>query len=534
MSMNPAFIKRNTVCVVLMLGIITACCLVGIRNPVSFWYADDDYAYLSLAHALSFDQWLRGNDYQIGDTALVGHPGIPFYLVSWISFKIALPAAAQGFIEIFSGQSDVIERFWFVSRGVALLLALAGIMLIFRAATGRLAVVTAAAATILFLAASDQPWVAMSRLGIESFALPYALLFYLAAKNAFSDQRRDMIAWAIFGLVGGLGYTLKFHYVAFTLGSAAGLMAMLAVGSSRLSEALKLGIAYVAGFVVGFGLFAMPILGWSGISNLLRFHFSIATHSGYYGEGEADVVSSAQVLRAIDLLALMPALIATFLLVVAGAVYVMLMRRTDGDWRGSGFPLGVTLLVALSLAFSAVLKHYQPHYLVVPISIIPLMVLYVADNVGAPSACRILIALAGAFGLLSLPFTLLQFDRLQGKQFAIATRVIADVTEIEARPLGSNEIRVWDYRVPTRGFGVGFIVGYAGSSAISEWYQRVDLRDRYAQILPHRSWRYAVLSKASYATALDVSGRWWGFKPGDRVEVLREAVLVERRSADTP
>jgi hypothetical protein len=529
---TPTVVKRNAACVLLMLGIIAAWYLIGIRNSVSFWYADDDYAYLSLAHALSFEQWLRG-DPTIGDVALVGHPGIPFYLASWIAFKIALPASAQDFIQVFSEGSDAADKFWLVSRVIALLLALGGVILTFRAASGKLAIPMAAAATILFLAVSDQSWIAMSRLGIESFALPYAVLFYLVAKHAFSDRGRGVIVWLVFGAIGGLGYSLKFHYVAFALGSAAGLMAMLAVRGCRLFEAFKLGIAYVIGLVLSFGSLAMALLGSERTLALLNFHLSIVTHSGYYGSGEADVVSPAQVLHAVDAIVYMPALLAALALVVAGAVYVMVRRWPDRDWRSSAFPLGVALLVALLLAFSAVLKHYQPHYLLVPISIVPLLLLYVGDNAAPALASRNCIVLAGALGVLALPFTLHRFDSVERQQVATEIRVKQDVAEIEARPLGPDEIRFWDYRVPAPGFAVGFVVIYAGSSSISEWYQRAELRDRNAYVLPRRPWRYAVLSRGSYQGKEDV-GRWWGFKPGDRVELLRETAVVERPSRETP
>ena len=128
----------------------------------------------------------------------------------------------------------------------------------------------------------------------------------------FSDQRRTVIAWFVFGTVGGLGYSLqRFHYICFAMGSAAGLLAMLAVRSCQLSEELKLGVAYSTEFVISFGSLTLPILG-ARIWNLLYFHFVVAAHSGNYGGGTADVVSLSQVTRAVDGLASMPALIPVF------------------------------------------------------------------------------------------------------------------------------------------------------------------------------------------------------------------------------
>jgi hypothetical protein len=229
----------------------------------------------------------------------------------------------------------------------------------------------------------------------------------------------------------------------------------------------------------------------------------------------------------------MHALIAGLLLVVAGAIHVVAKRWPERDWRGSGFPLGVALLVALLLAVVSVLKHYQPYYLVVPISIIPLVLLYVAENDVPPLASRILVVLAGILAVWALPSTLRQFDLIQSQHFAIETRLKEDETAIRARPLGPDEKRFWYYRVPGRGFGVGFVVDYAGSAAISDWYEHSDLRDRYAQLEPGKPWRYAVVGKNPGATSEDVI-KQWGFKPEDRVEFLRETALVDRASKLRP
>jgi hypothetical protein len=310
-------------------------------------------------------------------------------------------------------------------------------------------------------------------------------------------------------------------------------MAMVASKSCRLSEATKLGAAYVVGFVLSFGTLALAILGRGGISGLLRFHFGIAAHSGYYGAGEADVVSSAQLQTAINGLSYMPALIAGLLLVVAGAMYAMLIRWPERDWRGSGFPLGVALLVALLLSFAAVLKHFQPHYLVVPISVVPLLLLYVAGY-GVPRlASGIFIAFAGALGLYWLPSTLLHFDLLQRTHLQAETRLREDVAAIEARPLGPNEFRIWEYRVPAPGFAIGFVVEYAGSRAISEWYRDADLRDHTTQSLPRKPWRYAILRKGASTTVEDVR-KWPQYKAGDRIESLKETAIIERLSKDAP
>jgi len=106
------------------------------------------------------------------------------------------------------------------------------------------------------------------------------------------------------------------------------------------------------------------------------------------------------------------------------------------------------------------------------------------------------------------------------------------VAAIEARPLGPSEFRIWEYRVPAPGFAVGFIVNFAGSSTLSEWYRRADLRDRVIESVPRRSWRYAILRKGD--TTGEHAKMWREFEPGDRIDVLRETTVIERLAKDTP
>ena len=103
------------------------------------------------------------------------------------------------------------------------------------------------------------------------------------------------------------------------------------------------------------------------------------------------------------------------------------------------------------------LKHFQPHYLVVPVSIVPLLLLYLVENTVPRLARGIFVALAGMFGVYWLPSTLLHFDFMQKSYFAAQARLKEDVTAIEAHPLEPNEIRIWTYSRACRYFAAGFV-----------------------------------------------------------------------------
>ena len=91
---------------------------------VPFWSAHEDCVFLSLAHAIHLEASLRGE--AVGaDAGLVGHPGIPFYVVSWLALRAANVFGARA-----AEASDVLasaEGFFLASRIAAGVITAAGI-----------------------------------------------------------------------------------------------------------------------------------------------------------------------------------------------------------------------------------------------------------------------------------------------------------------------------------------------------------------------------------------------------------------------
>jgi len=56
---------------------------------MDFWHTNDEYAFLSLSHAINFEATLREHA-RFSDSGLGNHPGIPFYVVSWLCFRVAV------------------------------------------------------------------------------------------------------------------------------------------------------------------------------------------------------------------------------------------------------------------------------------------------------------------------------------------------------------------------------------------------------------------------------------------------------------
>src|SRR5665213_3460746 len=71
----------------LAVAVVTTWLTIVFAWPVKFWESNNDYVYLSLAHAINFEASLRGSVY--ADTGLLNHPGVPFYFASWLGLRAA-------------------------------------------------------------------------------------------------------------------------------------------------------------------------------------------------------------------------------------------------------------------------------------------------------------------------------------------------------------------------------------------------------------------------------------------------------------
>jgi hypothetical protein len=61
----------------------------------SFWISDD-YAMLSMAHAINLE-WRLNDRVCYPAPSLAGHPGVPFYIASWLAMKFSFPISSTGF-----------------------------------------------------------------------------------------------------------------------------------------------------------------------------------------------------------------------------------------------------------------------------------------------------------------------------------------------------------------------------------------------------------------------------------------------------
>jgi len=518
---SPVTVSGTWFCgLVLIFALTGAWYFFAIAKGTTFWQVHDDYSHLSLAHAINLQQWINHGTHR-PNVGLVGHPGIPFYVVSWLALKAALPVGVDEIQQILQNVSTNPEPFWLAIRTAALILNIIGVIMVMNC-PGNADTSARLAAAVVFFAVSIEPWdVAITKLGIESFALPYAALFYIVGYSALHNKAKAQFWWLAFGVVAGIGYTLKLHYIVFAVAGLVGLASASALGTYTWRLTVWLACLYIAGFLI---LVAPTLLLFDhleGTERLIQFHKTIILHTGAYGSGDPGVLSIDRAEFALNSLIEMRWFVVAAALMVCGYIFLLRTAWRDLKWRKTELPFGIVIMTALILALGAVIKHFGSRYVIVPIAILPIALLYLSGQAGTVTGKIGLVA-----ALIALPFTLLGFYQQQFASRAFAEAVARDVENIKLKPLEAGEFRLWEYYIPSREFALGIIARWSEDVQVDKWYETTALTDRSTFSAP-TPWRYAVLEKSRFPTHQAVS-RWTQYEPSDRIEFLETTVLLER------
>jgi hypothetical protein len=200
--------------------------------PVQFWQANNDYVYLSLAHAINFETFLHGRSYY--DSALLNHPGIPFYFASWLGLRAA---------ELSNSGSDIVslvpsdpDRFFMATRIIAGLIGAASVGAAWMLLSGITAPWRLLAILAFFAAAPASLRYGLILLGNETFALPLAVLLFWAIGLCARASPAVNWPWLLLGAVAGLGYAVKLLYLDLLVAA----VAVAAIDSCWVSRQLNM------------------------------------------------------------------------------------------------------------------------------------------------------------------------------------------------------------------------------------------------------------------------------------------------------
>jgi hypothetical protein len=442
--------------------------------PIGFW-SSTDYEPLGLADALNMA-------YRLGDLrfykaeGMNSHPGVPFYLMSWLALALSgYPVATGGEQPFFREVFDHVEVYHKASIYVAALVGSLGVYVFARTALRMIPVGATVVAILLWLVSTPATIECFVTTGLEPVALLINGLFLVTLVRLAFDAQIDPKVVALAGFVGAFAYLNKLAYVYVPLALVSAIFwkaFFCGIGWRRSSALIALSFFTFVGVVVAAGYF---VIGWEAFIYLLRFHRNVILGSGLYGTGSQVVVSEEGIRRAVmgipgdHAYAVPLALIAGAALYTAGLVTGFRDRQ-----RHSVAIMGIGAGLAALFAALSVLKHYETHYTAgvsatLPACVVAGCLFAQTWNIRARLAA---VAMAFLAALLMAGPVLMHERRTLSSAVETTRLALADMREVSTQTAAIKRIVRYSYRVPFPQFVEGFVVHYAAVPRLTEEYIR--------------------------------------------------------------
>jgi hypothetical protein len=466
--------------------------------PVGLFYSGDEYAYLSLAHAMNLEVRLR-DGLMFPDSGLGNHPGVPLYLVSWVCLRV---------VALLTGHRDAVayalaepDAFYLATRVAAGLIALASVLGAYRL-LAPLDPWKRAIAIFAFFAADTWSLIyGLTSLGNETFAFPLAVLFFWCVGKIASSPRDVLSPWVYLGAVAAAGYLVKPTYLSILAGGLALACAVAvrypAPTGPKLRFLGKRILIILGSFVALWAAVLLVIDGRIGFFELIKVHTDFITHTGLIGGGPGRSFSLEPIRIAIGHLMATPL---PFVMVAAigslAVIFYMQWRSRALDDRS--WLWYVAAVVPVTLAALAVLSHFRAHYYVPAITcFLPFIMKPIMGRRGFAAVATICIFAAGAVTVQALA----DMPPLHKRA---AENMKADEATIDALPLDQGEARLWTYGLAGKVFVREFVLQLGGLQSYVHARERADeSKDISSYAYVERPYRYIIFARGSYGRTLE-------------------------------
>jgi hypothetical protein len=440
--------------------------------PSSFWTVTD-YEPLGLADALNMAYRLA--DRQMYDAyGMSYHPGVPFYLMSWLALALTGYPIASG-ENFFSTVLGHVEDYHRMILCLGALVGVVGVYVFARAARHLVPVGVTATGLALWLVSTPATLLSFMSVGIDAFAILINALFLAVLVPLAHERDVDPSILVFAGCVGALAYMNKLSYIYIPFALYAAIFMKLVFCRVSWVRGGWLLVVYLGTFALMVVATAFLIIGWDSFHDLWRYHESVIWGSRLYGTGEQTVVSTGEVWRAIAAIPGDRACAVPIALI--GGAGLMIAGLATGLKRGGQIPLAVICIgtgVAAVLSALIVLKHYDIHYTA-----------GVSATLPASVVCSYLLTKLWSFGLrlagATLTATAILLMAVQVKVPLIYTlvgrmnasaRANADIEEINSYLAVTKRAVEFAYKTPFAQFGEGFVIIYASVPRLTyEYFQ---------------------------------------------------------------
>ncbi|MDP1585729.1 MAG: hypothetical protein Q8M18_20100 [Bradyrhizobium sp.] len=431
-----------------------------------------DYEPHSLANALNMA-------YRLADLKMYTplgmsyHPGVPFYLMSWLALALTGHPLGSSDIGMFNMLVDHTETFHLTMICLAGLAGAAGIYVFVRSAQAVVPPGVTIGGLALWLFSLPATMFTFVSPGMESFALLInALFFWVLVKLAYEHEVSERVV-ILAGCIGAVSYLNKLSYLYIPMGLSAAIVARLLFERTDRKRSARLVSLFILSFISAVLAVAVFVIGWKAFREVLVFHKQVILGSELYGKGDASVVSGSVFWN--NLISLPANGAYGVAIALLGGIGVGIGGLVTAFRKPGHLPvavLGIGAAVAASLSAMAVLKHYNEHYTAAVSATLPFCVvagylLLKAWGWRVEAAYRLVVVVAAllmAYPVAGKLVTKLTFYSVQSRMAR------ADMQQIAALTAGSNRAIYYTYRSPFPQFGEGFVIDFASIPRLTEAY----------------------------------------------------------------
>jgi hypothetical protein len=475
--------------------------------PSSFW-AVTDYEPHGLGDALNMAYRLA--DLQMYEAAGMSyHPGVPFYILSWLALALAGYPIAYKEPNFFRLVIDHVEDYHRMILLLAALVGAAAVYLFAKAVRNLVPTSVTCAAILLWLVSTPGTLLMFMSPSIDSFAMLINALFMCVLVPLAFEKDIDPWLLVLAGGVGALAYLNKLSYIYVPLALGIAITAKLIFCRAGWWRSLWSLGGYVGCLLIVIFAAVFAIMGWEAFTRLLSFHWSVILGSELYGSGDQTVVSQHEVLRAMT--SIVPDRAYAIPIGLFGGIAVAMGGLITGlKWpdRIAVAVIGVAAGSSAALSALFVLKHYDLHYTAgvsatLPACVVACHLLLQAWQIRVRMASAVAVFLTLLLMAVGVAATVnyTGSSRVRDSQLAQA-----DLREIDSYLAESGRTVEFAYRAPFARFGEGIAVTVGSVPRMIYDY----LRGRPKVISSHAA-RYAsrdvgayVIDKSYFPTAESV------------------------------
>jgi hypothetical protein len=440
--------------------------------PVGFWSSTDNEP-LGLANALNLAY--RLSDFRMYPAiGLTGHPGVQFYLMSWLALAISghpvVPAAQEHF---FRDVIDHVEDYHRAIVCIAAFVGAAGVYVFARTALKLIPVGATVVALLIWLVSTPATILWFMSSGFESVAILINGLFLVILVRLAFDREINPAVVILAGCIGAFAYLNKLSYIYVPLALVSAIFWKAVFRRTGWLRGTALIALFVCAFAMAILATAYLIIGWDAFRALLKFHRDVFLGSGLYGTGNKVVVDPEGVRRAVTSIpgestyAIPLALIAGGALFIAGLVTGFRDRQKDVV-----AVMGIGAGLAALFSALIVVKHYEYHYTAgvsaaLPACVVACCLFARSWNSGVRVSA---VAITWSAVLLMAGPVLLKVRGALVSQSESTRLALEDMKEVSAQTAGMKQLVEFSYRVPFPQYGEGFVIHHAGVPRLTQEY----------------------------------------------------------------